>query len=191
MIRAASVDVAINLAQFSQQLYHSGIDHRIVEESGKQTIWVNDDRDAYTVQQRLDEWFRSAVGQTAAHTSGQKAGAKTGAIQYGVLRWLVMAWFGFRRCPITWVLIIACTLVAMVSRLGMDTYSVRALFYPLLPEDNFLLLLGVSTLSQKPWVRSLPCCSILESSILSLICSGSGILAGSWKACCRGGCTSA
>ena len=149
MIRAASVDVAINLAQFSQQLYHSGIDHRIVEESGKQTIWVNDDRDAYTVQQRLDEWFKSAVGQTAAHTSGQKAGAKTGAIQYGVLRWLVMAWFGFRRCPITWVLIIACTLVAMVSRLGMDTYSVRALFYPLLPEDNFLLLLlGINTFAE-------------------------------------------
>ena len=149
MIRAASVDVAINLAQFSQQLYQSGIDHRIVEESGKQTIWVKSDREAYLVQQRLDDWFKSAVRQGDENLPDSKHALKTSAIQYGLLRWLVTAWFGFRRCPITWSLIIACAAVAVLSRLGGDTYSVRMLFYPLLPEDSMIqLFLAIDSVSE-------------------------------------------
>lgn len=149
MIRAASVDVAINLAQFSQQLFQSGIEHRIVEESGKQTIWVGSDREAYVVQQRLDGWLKSAPAQDELAPLNVGNPLKNSAFQYGLLRWLVAAWFGFRRCPITWSLIVACVAVAVLSRLGGDTYSVRVLFYPLLPEDSLVqLFLAIDSMAE-------------------------------------------
>ena len=149
MIRAASVDVAINLAQFSQQLFQSGIEHRIVEESGKQTIWVGSDHDTYVVQQRLDDWLKSAPPSDENPAAFTGRALKTSAIQYGLLHWLVAAWFGFKRCPITWTLIIGCIAVAVLSRLGDDTYSVRVLFYPLLPEDSLVqLFLAIDSMAE-------------------------------------------
>lgn len=149
MIRAVSVDVAINLAQFSHQLFQSGIEHRIVEESGKQTILVGSDREAYVVQQRLDDWLKSVAAQDEYPPLNAGNPLKTSAIQYGLLRWLVAAWFGFRRCPITWSLIVACAAVAVLSRLGGDTYSVRVLFYPLLPEDSLVqLFLAIDSMAE-------------------------------------------
>lgn len=149
MIRAASVDVAINLARFSQQLFQSGIEHRIVEESGKQTIWVDSDREAYVVQQRLDDWLESAPAQDEYPPLNTGNTLKTSAIQYGLLRWLVAAWFGFWRCPVTWSLIVVSAAVAVLSGLGGDTYSVRVLFYPLLPEDSLMqLFLAIDTATE-------------------------------------------
>lgn len=149
MIRAASVDVAINLAQFSQQLFQSGLEHRIVEESGKQTIWVGSNGEAYVVQQRLNDWLQSAPAPVEISVANVGPAPKTSAIQYGMLCWLVSAWFGFRRCPITWSLIASCVAVAVLSRLGDDTYSVRVLFYPLLPEDSLLkLLLAIDSVAK-------------------------------------------
>ena len=149
MIRAVSVDVAINLAQFSQQLFQSGLEHRIVEESGKQTIWVGSDREAYVVQQRLNDWLQSAPTPEEISAANAGPALKTTAIQYGLLRWLVATWFGFRRCPITWSLIAGCLAVAVFSRLGDDTYSVRVLFYPLLPEDSLVqLFLAIDSVAE-------------------------------------------
>ena len=53
MIRAVSVDIALNLSQFSRRLTVAGIAHRVVEESGQQTIWVHSEHDVQAVKQQL------------------------------------------------------------------------------------------------------------------------------------------
>ena len=53
-----------------------------------------------------------------------------------------LAYFSFRRCPLTWVLMIACIGVALVSGMGSNTASVRYLFFPLLPNASLLGLLA-------------------------------------------------
>ena len=66
MIRAVSVDIALNLSQFSRRLTVAGIAHRVVEESGQQTIWVHSEDDVQAVKQQLAHWLKSALHHSEA-----------------------------------------------------------------------------------------------------------------------------
>ncbi|MEC8454097.1 MAG: rhomboid protease N-terminal domain-containing protein, partial [Pseudomonadota bacterium] len=69
MIRAVSVDFAINLSQFSQRLTAAGIVHRVVEESGRQTIWVYSEHEVQAVKQQLAHWLKSTLRDTEVSPS--------------------------------------------------------------------------------------------------------------------------
>ena len=153
MIRAVSLDVALNLSQFSRRLTVAGIAHRVVEESGQQTIWVHSEDDVQAVKQQLAHWLKSALHHSEAGERVAESSAASASDQ--LLRIGRLAYFSFRRCPLTWVLMIACIGVALVSSMGSNTASVRYLFFPLLPNaslvgllaeiDNFSLLLRTLT----------------------------------------------
>ena len=135
MIRAVSIDISLDLSHFSQKLTLAGIPHRVVEESGRQTIWVYSENDVQAVKQRLAQWLKSALHQT--ETDGSNASsANFLVLKPGQL--LQIGFFAFRRCPITWFLVIACIGVALVTGMGSNTSSVRYLFYPLLTNASLI-----------------------------------------------------
>ena len=153
MIRAVSVDIALNLSHFSRRLTVAGIAHRVVEESGQQTIWVHSEHDVQAVKQQLAHWLKSALHHSEAGERVADSSVTSASDQ--LLRISRVAYFSFRRCPLTWMLMIACIGVALVSGMGSNTASVRYLFFPLLPNaslfgllaeiDNFSLLLRTLT----------------------------------------------
>ena len=124
MIRAVSVDLAINLSQFSQRLTAAGIVHRVVEESGRQTIWVYSEHEVQAVKQQLAHWLKSTLRDTevspppADGLAASAAGPILPANQS-------LSYFAFRRCPLTGMLMIACIGVALLSGMGSNTGSVR------------------------------------------------------------------
>ena len=137
MIKAASLDINVNLKGFSDQLHRMGLVHRIIEESGQQVIWVQSEREAELLQQVLVQWLESEQLQT---TSDSPLINSASVPPVGDL--VNRVWHGLYRSPITWILIVISATVAFISQLGSDTNAVRSLFYPLLPTTDLLALLG-------------------------------------------------
>ncbi len=136
MIRAASLPIEVNLLRFSQFMQSQGVAHRINEESGKQVIWVQGEQQAALIREALASWSfeqdstleNDAAHHTLALFSPEKATAQ-------LLR-------AFGRAPVSFLLIIACLLVALVSYLGAETQRVAFLFYPVLDSSGFFPLLA-------------------------------------------------
>lgn len=142
MIRAVSLDLNINLRTFSDQLRRVGVPHRIVEESGQQVIVVNSETEAELVQRAWSDWQQQdpgfdPVAAPTAHPDYREV-SRPG--------WAAIARRALLGSPSTWLLLVACLVVAVISGLGADTYSVRMLFYPLLPVSSpWALLAAIDT----------------------------------------------
>ena len=145
MIRAASLSIDVNLLSFSQLLQRQGVPHRIIEESGQQVIWVEEEGEADLVRQSLSDWSLNS-GNVQADPVSQNAGSVSlGAAllpRHSLLPSLRRA---FLASPLTLSLIAACLLVALLSLMGTQPGRVGILFYPLLAVDNLLALLGELT----------------------------------------------
>ena len=138
MIRAARLDLSINLKSFSKQLQRLGVFHRIVEESGEQVIVVNSEAEAEAVRQALKQWQQQDPGFDAVPAMPAESGLGPVAVP-GLFRAVEQALLG---SPSTWLLMLFSIAVAVISDLGADTYPVRNLFYPLLPATNLWALLA-------------------------------------------------
>lgn len=155
MIKAASLGIVTNLLRFSQFLQSQGVVHRIVEESGKQVIWVENEEQAKFVKQSLKTWPFELEGradgekENASHLSS--SARKTDSFVANLFPKLLKS---FRSTPISFVLIFTCLLVALISELGSQTQRVDWLFYPLLASNNLPSLLADIT-SLEIFARSL------------------------------------
>ena len=58
MIKAASLSLDIDLLNYSHFLHQQGLKHRIVEESGQQSIYVEYDREVAFIQKSLESFLR-------------------------------------------------------------------------------------------------------------------------------------
>ncbi|MFM1896888.1 MAG: hypothetical protein RLZZ385_1962 [Pseudomonadota bacterium] len=138
MLRAASLDLDVDLQAFSQFLRGNGITHRINEESGQQVIWVADESQAAWVQAALQAWQRGdLVLPNPASLMPATAGLTSGLPRTGLKILLALV-----RAPITAVLMVLCAVVAAWTRLGRDVSGVDFLFYPPLPSDSLPALLA-------------------------------------------------
>lgn len=134
MIRAASLPIEVNLLRFSQFMHSQGVAHRINEESGKQVIWVHDDRQAALIKEALASWsFEEGP------TSARDAALRTSSL-FSPKNAIAQLFHAFGRAPVSFLLIGACLLVALVSELGTEPQRVAILFYPVL---NFSGLFGL------------------------------------------------
>ena len=141
MIKAASLEIAVNLHSFSTQLRELGLYHRIIEESGQQAIYVKSDSDADLLREALARW-QALSPEAQANLTAKVAASKNTATNSGLpLRLIHSMLAAVWGSPITWLLIGACAVVAFISSLGADTYPVRNLFYPLLPSESLSDLL--------------------------------------------------
>ena len=136
MIRAASLPIEVNLLRFIRFLQSQGIAHRINEESGQQVIWVDGDQQATLVREALANWpfdEDSSLGRPVAYNLTSLFSP------IAFLRKLIQV---FMRAPVSFGLILACLLVALLSLLGTQPQRVAILFYPVLDSSGLLPLLA-------------------------------------------------
>lgn len=136
MIRAASLPIEVNLLRFSRFLQTQGIGHRINEESGQQVIWVEGEQQASLVREALASWpfdEDSSLGSPAAYNLQSLFSPAA------LLRKLIQA---FLQAPVSFSLILACLLVAVLSLLGAQPQRVAILFYPALDASGLFPLLA-------------------------------------------------
>jgi GlpG protein len=136
MIRAASLPIEVNLLRFSRFLQSQGIAHRINEESGQQVIWVEGDQQATLVREALANWpfdEDSSLGSPVAYNLTSL---------FSPIAFLGKLIQAFMRAPVSFSLILACLLVAMLSLLGAQPQRVAILFYPVLDSSGLLPLLA-------------------------------------------------
>lgn len=142
MIKVASLPISVDLKVFSQVLYQQGLVHRINEESGQQVIWAESETEANLIRQALVEW-----SQRPAEARVVPAEMTGRGFDFGP--WFLRALTGLKSSPITWLLILVSTFVAVLSRLGSQLRPVADWFYPLLPTDSFAsLLLGIDGIAE-------------------------------------------
>lgn len=135
MIKVASLPISVDLQQFSQILLQRGLDHRINEESGQQVIWAHSETEAELIRRALLAWSQQEVRDQVHPDNLQGRGFDPGLTLLRVIT-------GFRNSPFTWLLVLVCATVAMLSSLGERLEPVASLFYPLLPSDSLLTLLA-------------------------------------------------
>jgi len=145
MIKAASLSIDVNLLSLSQLLQRQGVPHRIVEESGQQVIWVEGEGEAALVRQALADWSSNS-GNLQADPLLRNAGTVgLGTALLPRRSPLPALKHAFVASPVTFSLIAACLLVALLSLMGSQPGRVGVLFYPLLAVDNLFALLGELT----------------------------------------------
>ncbi|PCI74952.1 MAG: hypothetical protein COB20_14070 [SAR86 cluster bacterium] len=136
MIRAASLPIEVNLLRFSRFLQSQGIGHRINEESGLQVIWVEGEQQATVVREALASWPFDEESSLEGHAASSSQSLFN---PVGLLRQLIQA---FLRAPVSFSLILACLLVALLSLLGTQPQRVAVLFYPVLDNTGLFPLLA-------------------------------------------------
>lgn len=136
MIRAASLPIEVNLLRFSRFMQSQGIAHRINEESGQQVIWVEDEQQAALVSEALASWPFDEDSSPQAYAANS---SQTLFSPAGLARKLIQA---FLRAPVSFSLILACLLVALLSLLGTQPERVAILFYPMLDTSGLFPLLA-------------------------------------------------
>jgi len=146
MIKAASLNIEINLLPLSQLLRQKGIVHQINEESGKQVIWVESQAQADYVQTALEHYRAGGFNDdTGEHFNPLATNADRQEWQLQVKQYGKQFINLFLQSPVTMTLTVACVLVALISSLGANTSGVRFLFYPLIATDGIGALLASIT----------------------------------------------
>ena len=138
MIKAASLPIHVDLLSFSQALSRQGVQHRIIEESGRQVICVRSEWELRMVREALTHWSELEQEQRAPAPARQPL-FRPGRLLNAAFREALL-------CPVTVSLMLACALVAAYSRLGFQAGRVDFLFYPLLAGDSLAALFGNPTL---------------------------------------------
>ncbi|MEX0618647.1 MAG: rhomboid family intramembrane serine protease [Pseudohongiellaceae bacterium] len=142
MIKAASLDIDVNLKDFSTYLDQQGIEHRIIEESGSQVIWASNQPFADTIVKLLDQWQTGEIRfENRASPTTLRPLRATGLVN--------RLWHAIFASPVTLGLMIISLVVAVVSQLGYAAHRVDFLFYPLLASDSLpALLAGIDSLGE-------------------------------------------
>ncbi len=142
MIEAANLELEMDLRDFVGFLNQQGIQHRVVEESGRQIIYVATPEQASYVQQALASWQSDGWRQEAERVAALPTRRPKGVV---ALLW---------ESPVTALLIAACVAVAVISALGARVGRVDFLFYPPVAVSSVWALLADMS-GPGEWLRSL------------------------------------
>lgn len=135
MIKAASLNLDIDLLSYSQFLSQQGLKYRIVEESGKQSIYVSNNRDVDFVQQSLQYYIDKSDIDAEQY---RKRGKGNLQLKKVAIAFLVE----FVRSPATLTLISISILTGVITSLGNEVIRLSFLFYPLISSSNLISLLS-------------------------------------------------
>jgi GlpG protein len=126
MHRAIKASAAQDLRPFVGFLQAQRFAHHVTEESGAIVIWARSEEEAALIAGLFHQWQSGELDLPQMHESGHAsmpALFSVKALLQGLLR---AAWVA----PLSLLLIAACLLVAVISKLGADPASVRFLFFP-------------------------------------------------------------
>lgn len=133
MIKAASLDLEVDLSGYSQVLRQQGLRHRIIEESGRQSIYVESEHEVPLIQKSLQAFLDACE----LHP-GQTASANNSSFQFGRITKGITA--AFTKSPATLLLISISLVVAIVTSLGSEAYRLSYFFYPLISASSLWAL---------------------------------------------------
>lgn len=126
MNRVAALPIDRDLRPLLAAMSRQGIRHRVVEESGAQVLWVDNDDDAARAQELVQQFLE-------LQAQGKLQGTSPQADLRGYFPMKKYLNDGLRAiwtAPVTCVLIALALLVALVSQLGTRLNPVAFLFYP-------------------------------------------------------------
>lgn len=139
MIRVVSVSIDVDLRDLSRHLWQQGIQHRIIEESGEQVIFVREQRLVPVVRELADDFLagrlQPEIPQRMPPPPAGNSDPLSSSLLYRVLRIVFLA-------PVTSLLTLVCLVVALITQLGRAVDRLDFLFYPDLPTDGLAALLG-------------------------------------------------
>lgn len=111
MHRALELPGDIDLSNLSYFLYTQGILHKVTEESGKQVIWTESEEKSRIVISLCQQWLS---GDLELPTAPPRRGVNlTGFLES-------ISW---QRMPVTFLFIVACIVVALITRAGADWHA--------------------------------------------------------------------
>ena len=129
MIKAASLSLDIDLLSYSHFLHQQGLKHRIVEESGQQSIYVEYDREVAFIQKSLESFLREQELLVQQRAESHQVSNPAQKIAYNLF-------VAFINSPATLSLILASILVAVITSLGSEVHRLNFLFYPLIATSS-------------------------------------------------------
>jgi GlpG protein len=139
MIRVVGVSIDNDLRDLSRYLRQQGVQHRIIEESGEQVIFVRDRQQVESVKTLVEDYLSGAFQlrpvEPERKVSEGSDTAISNSLTYKVLRVVFNA-------PVSSFLTLACLLVALITQLGRAAYRLDFMFYPNLPAGNLADLLA-------------------------------------------------
>ncbi|MEZ5491790.1 MAG: rhomboid family intramembrane serine protease [Gammaproteobacteria bacterium] len=139
MIRVLDVSIDENLRDLSRYLRQQGIPHRIIEESGRQVIFVRDEYQVDPVRELVQKFLS---GQLQIKTAAKPAAGHDGRGEAVENSWLYRVLRVIFTAPVSSLLTLICLIVAAVTQMGAAVYRMDFLFYPALPATDLLSLLG-------------------------------------------------
>lgn len=136
MIKIASLNLNEDLKDYTRYLSEKGILHRVIEESGKQSIYVLNSKHIEFVKESLQLYLEKKLELSLAKEEHKQP--KTALVIY-VFNWVYK---NFMASPITVSLIFISLVVAFLTSLGSNVYAFSFMFYPLISSESIMELLG-------------------------------------------------
>ncbi len=113
MQRLFEVSMETDLLPFSAFLWRDGIAHRITEEGGRQVLWLENPGNAAQVEQFFADWQAGLLQLGEVKVQWWK--------RHGLMSGPLADW---KRMPATLLFLVACLVVAFITRLGNDYQTV-------------------------------------------------------------------
>ncbi|MBS25060.1 MAG: hypothetical protein CMQ28_05405 [Gammaproteobacteria bacterium] len=129
MIKAASLSLDIDLLSYSYFLRQHGLNHRIIEESGQQSVYVEYDRDVAFIQKSLEDFLRKQESLEQQNVKSPQVSNQAKKIAYNL-------YLAFINSPATLSLVLVSIMVAVITSLGNEVYRLNFLFYPVIATSS-------------------------------------------------------
>ena len=129
MIKAASLSLDIDLLSYSYFLRQHGLNHRIIEESGQQSVYVEYDRDVAFIQKSLEDFLRKQESLEQQNVKSPQVSNQAKKIAYNL-------YLAFINSPATLSLVLLSIMVAVITSLGNEVYRLNFLFYPVIATSS-------------------------------------------------------
>ena len=113
MQRLFELSMETDLLPFSAFLWREGIAHRITEEGGRQVLWLENPANAAQVEQFFADWQAGLLQLGEVKVQWWK--------RHGLMSGPLADW---KRIPATLLFLVACLVVAFITRLGNDYQTV-------------------------------------------------------------------
>ena len=136
MIKVTDIGLSEDLKGFTRYLSQKKIFHRVVEESGRQSIYVYDKLDVEFVKKSLREFLLNEPA--LALVQDEESPLKFESVSF-IFRGAYRIFFS---SPVTLSLIATSLMVAFLTSMGGSLYGYSFMFYPLINSQDIIQLLG-------------------------------------------------
>ena len=133
MIKVASMSLGADLGLYSRHLKYLGIVHRVVEESGGQSVYIEKLNDLHAAKESLELYLKNELKIQVPDNA-----ERSYKDQLQVTTFVQI----FLRTPITLSLIFGSVFVAFLTSLGNEISNYSYLLYPLLESGSFFGIFG-------------------------------------------------